>query len=86
MCDITAIAVDYWLVPCRDIDVRSVGLPSQSMKKIWLGPWLKRKQLVMEGESIGDCELQKLSPGSYPEPEPEPKPMPQHKPSTQVQA
>ena len=55
------VAVDYWYLPCRDIDEGSIGLPSQTFKKIWLRQWLASGELKMPGTSIGDCELEKLS-------------------------
>ena len=60
MADVTTVAVDYWLIPCREIDASSVGLASQTMKKIWLGPWLRSGALEMPGDTLGDCTVEKL--------------------------
>ena len=58
---LSGVAVDYWWMSCREIDVRSVGLPSQSMKRIWLGPWLRSGELKMPGTDLGeDCKLEPL--------------------------
>ena len=41
MCSINDVAVDYWWLSTREIDVDNcVGLPIQSMKGNWLKKWL----------------------------------------------
>ena len=57
MCDITKVVVDYWWLSCREIDVSSVGLPSQSMKRVWLGSWIRNNQLEVLDECLIDCLL-----------------------------
>ena len=65
MCDVTTVTVDYWLVPCREIHEQSVGLASQTMKKIWLRTWLKSDKnpdgvLDMPGDTLGKHQLEEL--------------------------
>ena len=63
MCDLTQVVVDYWWMSCREIAVSSIGLPSQSMKRIWLGPMIRQGLLRMDGCGIGDCVLEELALG-----------------------
>ena len=58
---LSGVAVDYWWMPCRDVDEGSIGLPSQTFKRIWLRQWLASGELKMPGTGLGDCELEKLS-------------------------
>ena len=41
MCSLNDVAVDYWWLSTREIDVDNcIGLPIQSMKSNWLKKWL----------------------------------------------
>ena len=46
MCDLKGVAVDYWWISIRELNVeRCVGLPSQGVKKNWLSGYIKDKTL-----------------------------------------
>ena len=46
MCDLKGVAVDYWWISTRELNVeRCVGLPSQTVKKTWLSGYIKDNTL-----------------------------------------
>ena len=53
MCLVNDVAVDYWLLPCREIHERSVGLEKEHLKRNWLKKWIASGALDMPEQTLG---------------------------------